>query len=356
MIRWLSRRDFVVLAASAAAITVVTALLRLLPRINPTTVALMLLLVVLGASTFASLRVATIVSVVAVLAFNFFFVPPIHTFTVADTQNWIAVFVFLAVAIIASNLSAAAQQRAREAQRADLTATLLASLSHDVRTPLTAIKVAIENLSGTVPIHERQMQAAAAINEIDRLTKLFEDILDMARIDAAAIRVDRQWITPSDIIDAAGAYARRALDGHPLRVDADEQMEVELDPRLVSVALAHVLENGARYSPAAAPIDVRAWADGQGLNVAVTDFGPGLDRADLPHLFEPFYRGRTTRETTVGTGMGLSIARGLLAAVGGIVWAENVAGAGARFSIRVPGSVRTPVSGDPHDTTRPRAS
>lgn len=327
------------LGASVGAIGAIVVSLRLLPHSSPTTAALVLLLVVLGAATQGRLRVATLVSLNATIAFNFFFIPPIHTLTVAGTQNWVALIVFLTVAIIASNLSAAAQERAREKQRADLASTLLASLSHDLRTPLTAIKVAIENLAETPPSGERQTQAKAAVVEIDRLTRLFEDILAMARIDAAAIDVERQWVTPADIVDAATVYARHALDGRTLRVNADDTSEIDVDPRLVSVALAHLMENGARYSPPAAPLVVTAHIDGGELRVTVADFGPGIDAEELDRLFERFYRGHAARQTT-GTGMGLAIARGLLAAVGGRVWAENVPGVGARFSIAVPGMSR----------------
>ena len=327
------------LLTSVGAIGAVVVVLRLLPGISATTAALALLLVVLGAATQGRLRVATQVSLVATLALNFFFIPPIHTFTVAETQNWVALVVFLIVAIIATNLSAAAQERAREAQRADLASTLLASLSHDLRTPLTAIKVAMENLSEELPRADRETQARAGVTEIDRLTRLFEDILAMARIDAAAINVERQWVTPADIVDAATVYARHALEGRPLHVDADDEHEIELDPRLVSVALAHLLENGARYSPPTAPIIVTGHVEARELRMTVSDFGPGLDAEELEHLFERFYRGRAGRHTT-GTGMGLSIARGLLAAAGGTVSAEDVPGTGARFSIVVPGSVR----------------
>jgi two-component system sensor histidine kinase KdpD len=338
-VRWFSRRDVVVLLTSVGAIGVVVVGLRLLPGISATTAALALLLVVLGAATQSRLRIATLVALVATLALNFFFIPPIHTFSVAETQNWVALVVFLIVAIIATNLSAAAQERAREAQRADLASTLLASLSHDLRTPLTAIKVAMENLSADLPPADRDAQGRAAVTEIDRLTRLFEDILAMARIDAAAIDVERQWVTPADIVDAATVYARHALEGRPLRVDADDEHEIELDPRLVSVALAHLLENGARYSPPATPIIVTARVDARELRITVSDFGPGLHAEELEHLFERFYRGRAARQT-IGTGMGLSIARGLLAAAGGTVAAEDVPGTGARFSIVVPGSIR----------------
>jgi len=225
-------------------------------------------------------------------------------------------------------------------QKADLAATLLASLSHDLRTPLTAIRVAVENLRGDLAATDRRAQAGAAVAELDRLTRLFQDILDMARIDAAAIRVDRQWVAAADVVDAAVAHVRPALEGHAFRVDADMDREVEIDPRLTSVALSHLLENAAQYSPANQEIVVYARVEGDGLHVSVTDHGPGLDLAELDHLFERFYRGKSARQAAFGTGMGLSITRGLLAAAGGRVWAENVPGAGARFSLVVPGAVR----------------
>jgi two-component system, OmpR family, sensor histidine kinase KdpD len=229
-------------------------------------------------------------------------------------------------------------------QKADLAATLLASLSHDLRTPLTAIRVAVENLRGELSADDRRAQAAVAVAELDRLTRLFQDILDMARIDAAAIRVDRQWVGAADVVDAAIAHVRPALERHQMRVDAVSDLEVEIDPRLSSGALSHLLENAAQYSPAGREIRVEARIEGEGLQVSVTDHGPGLDPGELDHLFERFYRGRSARRATFGTGMGLSITRGLLAAAGGRVWAENVPGAGARFSMVVPGRIRAGVT------------
>ena len=496
MLHRLSARDVVVLFGSLLTIAVVTASLQVLHDVSPTTIALTLLLVVLGTATLARLRIAIVVSIVAMLTLNFFFLPPVGAFTIADPQNWIALFAFLIVAVIASNLSAAAQDKAREAiarrnevtrlfdltrdvllttekasaidalarhvarrfelqrvaiclpgdhawqihqggaeevsiedtvlntalakargtlefdahqraygghlrvgqnnevsivplrhgtravgllaaaspsldigtldavagvvaiaieraqflgereaaelvkQKADLAATLLASLSHDLRTPLTAIRVAVENLRDDIPADERRAQAIAAMAELDRLTRLFQDILDMARIDAAAIHVERQWVAAADVVDAAVAQVGHALEGHVLRVDADTDLTVEIDPRLASVALSHLLENAALYSPPDREIFVLARVERDGLHVSVADNGPGLDPGELDHLFERFYRGRVARQATFGTGMGLSITRGLLAAAGGRVWAENVPGAGARFSIVVPGAVR----------------
>jgi two-component system sensor histidine kinase KdpD len=485
-----------VLLGGVLTIAAVAFVLRTLPQVSPTTVALALLLIVLGIATFGRLWIATVTAVTATLAFNFFFLPPLGTLTIADAQNWIALFAFLVVAVIASNLSAAVQARAREAiarrnevtrlfdltrdvllttettgaiealarhvarrfelsrvaiclpgdqgwrvyqgasedltidgqtldmalakargvvefdarqraygghirvgsnqdisivplrhgtkaigllaassstidigaldalagvvaiaieraqflaerdaaelvrQKADLASALLASLSHDLRTPLTAIRVAVENLCEELPAEERREQSRAAISELSRLTRLVQDILDMARIDAAAIRVDRDWVTAEEVVDAAMAYVRPTLEGRPLRVNAAGDLEVEIDPRLASGALSHILENAAQYSPAGREIAVDARVDHDGLHISVTDQGPGLDAGELDHLFERFYRGQSARQTTFGTGMGLSITRGLLAAAGGRVWAENVPRGGAKFSLVIFGAVR----------------
>jgi two-component system, OmpR family, sensor histidine kinase KdpD len=489
-----SFRDAAVLIASVVALALSAIVLRSLSDVSTATVSLAFLLLVLATATIGRLWAAILVAVVAMLTLNFFFLPPLGTFTIVDPQNWIALFAFLVVAVIASNLSAAAQARASEAiasrnevtrlfdltrdvllttetagaidalarhvarrfelpkiaiclptdrgwrihqgggedvgidtltlnmalarargtveydarqraygghvqiggargyslvplrhgtkavgllaasstldigsldalagvvaiaieraqflaerdaaelvrQKADLAATLLASLSHDLRTPLTAIQAAVENLRGDLPPDERREQARAASVELHRLTRLFQDILDMARIDAAAIRVDKQWVTAADVVDAASAHVRHALEGHALRVEADTDREAEIDPRLTSVALSHVLENAAQYSPVDREIVVQARVEDDGLHVAVTDRGPGLDPGELDHLFERFYRGQAARQATFGTGMGLSITRGLLAAAGGRIWADNVQG-GARFSMVIPGVVR----------------
>ena len=490
-------RDIAVLLTGLTATAVVVAVLRMLPDISSATASLTLLLLVLGTASVGALWTAIVVAVVATLALNFFFLPPVGTFTIADPQNWVALVAFLVAAVIASNLSAAAHARAREAiasrnevtrlfdltrdvllttetpgaidalarhvarrfelsrvaiclptdrgwrihqggreevtvgtdalngalakargtlefdarqraygghvrvgddhgdtliiplrqgtkaigllvaeapsldvgtldavagvvaiaiertqflnereaaelvrQKADLAATLLAALSHDLRTPLTAIRAAVENLREDLTLDERRGQAEAALVELDRLNRLFQDILDMARIDAATVHVDRQWVTPADVVDAAAAHARHALDGHALRVEADADVEVETDPRVASVALSHLLENAAQYSAADSEITVEARARPEGLRITVTDRGPGLDPGELDHLFERFYRGRKARQLASGTGMGLAITRGLLAALGGSVWAENAPDAGAQFTIAVPGRRR----------------
>jgi two-component system sensor histidine kinase KdpD len=226
-------------------------------------------------------------------------------------------------------------------QRADLSSALLASLSHDLRTPLTAIRTAVTNLhSSSADPTLRRDQADVAMEQIDRLQKLFEEILDMARIESHSVQAERRWVVPADVVDAAIAYAGPSLDRHHIRIDADQASAVDADPRLTASALAHLLENAAAYSPPGSAIEIRAWTDREGIQIVVRDHGSGLAPEDIDHLFEPFFRGPKARQRAAGTGMGLAITRGLLTAQGGRVWGENTPGGGAQFSIAVPGRVR----------------
>jgi K+-sensing histidine kinase KdpD len=349
--------ETVLVVAAIAAVAIAVALLRLIPGVNPTTAGFALLVVVLLSATLGPLWIALTVAVASTLSFNYFFFPPIGTFSIAEPHNWVSLFAFLIAALVGSNLSAATKERTRiaieraqlleeraaaevERQRGELAATLLASLSHDLKTPLTVIRMAIDNLRSELSGDDRRAQADAAAAELHRLTRLFDDLLDMARIDAAAIPVQREWVTPADIVDAALAHVRHAVDGHAIRVDADTDRAVQIDARLASVALAHLVENAARYSPADRDIVIDARVDADGVRVSVTDHGPGVDPAELDRLFERFYRGRGAQLAAPGTGMGLAITRGLLNAIGGRVWAESAAGEGARFAMAIPGPVR----------------
>lgn len=132
MFRHLEAREAFVFLGSLGAIAAVTAALHALPEVSPTTAALALLLVVLGAATLAQLRTATAVSILATLTLNFFFLPPVGAFTIADTQHWVALVAFLVVAVIASNLSAAVQDRARDAIARRNEVTRLFDLTRDV--------------------------------------------------------------------------------------------------------------------------------------------------------------------------------------------------------------------------------
>lgn len=461
---------------------------------NPGTVSTTFLLVVLVVAAISELWAAVVVSFVAVLLFNYFFLPPVRTFTIADPQNWVALFSFLVVSLVASNLSARVRAREQEAlvrrdelarlfdlsrdvlmmtesrdalstlarsigrrfdleyvalalpaasewsvfetgpsqlapseqqlstafaaaqrsiefdattrsysgheqvtvdgrrvdlvplrsdtkpigllatsgrrveagtldalagiaaiaierarfleerkaaeltrQSEQLKTALLASISHDLRTPLTAIQLAAANIKDPSLSSElRDEQANLVLSETVRLGRLFQNILEMARLDAGAIVTEPRRTHPSEIVEGACEQASAALREHEVSTTTDGDIPVNVDPRLVASALAHVLENAAHYSPAGTAIEVLAAVDDRGLTVRVRDHGPGIAAVDLPHLFERFYRGASSAGRRSGTGVGLWIAHGLLGVIGGGIRVENCPDGGAQFTIFVP--------------------
>lgn len=347
-----SWRHFVLAVLAIGIITV--AYLEWLHVTNATIVALTYLLVVLLVAASSHLWVAVLTSCLAMAVFNFFFLPPVGTLTIADPQNWIALFAFLTVSLVAGRLSAAARDREALAieraqlleerksaelarQGEELKSALLNSIAHDLRTPLTAIGVAATNLQGSwMSVDERREQIELVLTEVNRLTRVFHNILEMARIDAGAIQAQQQWVHLSEIVDGGRSLVEHVLRGHSVDVQIEPDVLVCLDPRLTASALAHLLENAAQYSPAGSAITVRCELTSDELSIAVRDRGPGIPSEDLPKLFERFFRGTTSKGRGAGTGMGLSIARGLLAAEHGRVSAENCEGGGAVFTIAVP--------------------
>jgi two-component system sensor histidine kinase KdpD len=226
-------------------------------------------------------------------------------------------------------------------QSEELKTALLASLGHDLRTPLTAIRIAASNLKAErLAPGEQLEQSDVILSEVERLTRLFQNVLEMARLDAGAVATSARWTHPSEIIEAARDQVGQTLKLHKLDVTVSMDVPVKLDPRLTATAIAHLLENAAQYAPPDSTIEVRADLTDEGLMVSVRDHGPGIAAADLPHLFERFYRGDASRTRASGTGMGLWIARGLLAVERGRVWAENRADGGAQFTIVVPAEVK----------------
>jgi two-component system sensor histidine kinase KdpD len=144
-----------------------------------------------------------------------------------------------------------------------------------------------------------------------------------------------------EIVEAARNQIAPMPGTHPIQViGQSEDRVVHLDPRLTSAALARLLENAAQYSPPGSSIAVTHEVTNEGLLVTVDDQGRGIADAERERLFEPFYRGEQGPQRTTGTGMGLAIARGLLAAEHGRIWAENRREGGARFSILVPAPSR----------------
>ncbi|HSE97575.1 MAG TPA: ATP-binding protein, partial [Blastocatellia bacterium] len=455
---------------------------------NATTVALSFLLVVLAVASAYGLGPGILGSVAGMLCFNFFFLPPFRTFTIHDPQNWVALFAFLITAVMASQLSAKARARARDAEKRreevwrlyelsraiiatpdsetamsstarqvvevfgfdycavfasdiagelqrvalasdisftpdqselassyrdgevrmkdsgeggvkatyaplkvgvrsigvmvlvpstidratveavaglvalaierarflkelsyttalkqsdELKSALLASVSHDLRTPLTSIRAAVDSLlQEEIEWDKSALREFHIIisEEVERLARLVQNLLEMARIEAGELNPFTEWGSVSEIFSSVLELAAPAIRNHDIKVDLDEDMPlVKLDPRLIAEALTNLVENAAKYSPPNTAILMKGRVNKNKLIISVKDQGEGIAPDEQERIFNKFYRSpRRDRQYKEGTGMGLAIARGIIQAHGGRIWVDSAPGVGTTFSFMIP--------------------
>jgi two-component system sensor histidine kinase KdpD len=224
---------------------------------------------------------------------------------------------------------AAALQEAHKAKDA-----VLASVSHDLRTPLTTIKgLAHEIAAGG------DERAETIEEEADRLNSFVAQLLDLSRISSGAAVADVQPNEAEDLLGAAAQQAAGRLNGRELRITVstdDPLLFGRFDFSQTLRALVNLIDNAAKYSPPDQPIDLSARRDGAWLVFAVADRGPGVPVDERDRIFEPFYRHSSSLPDTGGVGLGLSIARGMAEAQGGSVTLADREGGGSVFSLRVP--------------------
>ena len=348
-------------------------------RINSTTIGFAFLLVVLFSAIFWGSKPALLASVLGVLAFNFFFLPPFHTFTIADPQNWVALTAFFITALAVGQLSARAKHQANEAEagrveirrlyedlqnafeRASeaealkrserLKSALLDAVTHDIRTPLTSIKASatllLEDRESTDEVEKLNANEQQALLQVithgaDRLDHFVEGIVDLARIDAGDMKLYRNWGAVEDIIDAALAQAEPLTRKHRIKVAIDEELPVvRVDARAVAEVIYTLLDNAGKYAPPETLITINAHRAGDDLiEIAVQDHGPGIPPPLRDRVFERFYRADrngASSDRAGGIGMGLAIAKGIVEAHRGHIWIEDgESGRGARVIFTVP--------------------
>jgi two-component system, OmpR family, sensor histidine kinase KdpD len=446
-------------AVAAAFIAVETALAYPLREIAPAvSLGVVYLLGVLVVSTAWGLRLGALTAVASAAAFNFFHIPPTGRFTIAHAEDWVALSVFLVVALLASSVADLARARTAEAyerrREADLAAELarillrtddlraalatgsqrlaqalalssatleldevpgdarrvalplrdgerslgtllvpgdlppsalerlrerivpsleallgaarerqallgevvetealrrsdviktavLRSVSHDLRSPLTAILASADSLaSPTITAEERDELAGVILAEARRLSRLIDQLLDLSRLEAGAAQPHRDWVAVDEVVRAAIEHLHRPAGAFALSLDEGLPL-IRADAAQLERALGNVLENAARYA-GGHPVSVRARAVGQRLVIRVVDRGPGIPRALRERLFQPFYRADEDPEHR-GSGLGLAIARGLVTVNGGRIAVESLPGQGSTFVIDFPLEAPAPV-------------
>ncbi|HXP22557.1 MAG TPA: ATP-binding protein [Candidatus Sulfotelmatobacter sp.] len=466
---------FVVAAILLASITLVYS--RVI-HVNQTTVALSFLLAILAVSAVWGMVVPVVMSVAAMLLFNYFFLPPIGTFTIADPQNWVALFAFLFTSIMGSQLSArirkeanAAHSRRRELERLyafsqkllgegnviqlmnaipnflvdtfeagaaelfvpqkdkfyrsgygaaqideeqmkaaflrdetvsdnlqglyflpirmgvkpigslgisgarlsrqtldaisslvaiameraraveqigeteaerqgeRLKSALLDSIAHDFRTPLTAIKAAATDLlaSSSTQNHQQHELLTIINEECARLNHLVEEATEMARLEAGELQLQLKPLSVAEIIDAAVQHLRKSLGDRQIIVKVGPEVpQVRADLDRTKDILVQLIDNAHLYSPKDQPVTISADATGDFVTLSVADRGPGIDPFEQGLIFDKFYRGRDQRYQVRGTGMGLPIAKAIVAAHGGNISVTSQLGHGSVFSFTLP--------------------
>jgi two-component system, OmpR family, sensor histidine kinase KdpD len=474
------------LLACAAVLALIVFVYAKLLHVNPTTAAVTFLLVILSVAAAWGLRYALVLSVAAALCFNFFFLPPLGTFTIADAPNWVALFAFFFAAVVGSNLSERARRQAAEAHRRrtdverlyvfsqqlliadnvlellksvpryimetfgathaaiylpardqayrsdadrqeipieslreasarselliepaqrlavaplrmgvrtvgalgisgelpsretleavgsliataieraraveDLTHTkasqeserlrsaLLDSVTHEFRTPLTAIKASVTTLrSGATLTGEQQQDLLAVIDEeSDRLNHLVGEAVEMAQLDAKEVKLDLGPHHIREAIEQALEDSKQALSGHPVEVRLPQRLPPALmDVTWIKKVLQHLLENAAKYSPPGSAIFVSSEAKNSRLITSVADRGAGIDDLERSMVFDKFYRGQGQRYRVQGTGMGLAIVKAIVEAHGGRIEVTSQLGHGSVFSFGLslaPGATHT---------------
>jgi two-component system, OmpR family, sensor histidine kinase KdpD len=466
------------LTVSVAVVIGVTYIYYRVLHVNHTTVALSFLLAILAVSAVWGMTVSVVMAFLAMLSLNYFFLPPVGKFTIADPQNWGALIVFLITAITGSQLSSRirteadeAHQRRREVERLyrfsrkllgegnviqlmnaipdyivesfeagaaelflpqkdkfyrsgfgashldevkmkaafehdeitsdseaglyfipvrlgvrpigslgvsgsqlsrqsveavstlvaiaieraraveqlgqteaerqgeRLKSALLDSITHDFRTPLTSMKAAVSSLLASANPDPVQMRELLTIidEECDRLNRLVEEAGEMAKLEAGEVELDLEPTPISDIIDASLAHCKLALAARPIDIKIEPSLPpVRADRERAKEAMVQLIDNANLYSPKDQPITITAELNGDSVTTSVADRGPGIDDFEQTMIFDKFYRGKDQRYLVRGTGMGLPIAKAIIAAHKGSVSVTSQLGHGSVFSFTLP--------------------
>lgn len=352
-------------------------------QINSTTAALAFLLVVLFVALFWGSRPALLASVVSAVCFNYFFLPPLYTLTIAHPQNWVALIVFFTTAITVGQLSARAKKRAEESEQArskieglyeqlqvaferashaealkqseKLKSALLDAVTHDLRTPLASIKASITTLIDdakgrtedgqpvSLDVPSRFEMLEIIDEESDRLNRFIGGLIEMARIEAGELALRRRWGPIDEMVSAALLRAKPVTQRHTVECNIEEELPVvRVDERAVSEVVYTLVDNAAKYSPEGSSIRINARRAGDELiQVEVEDNGCGIPPELRERVFDKFFRairdGDITTQQPSGTGMGLAIAKGIIEAHQGNIWIESATGGkGTRVVFTLP--------------------
>ena len=345
------------------------ALVPVRPDITRAAPALALVVPIVVAGLVGGRLAALVVVPVAVAAFNVVFIPPHWTLTVDALDDGVALVVFGLVAVVIGGLVAregerrqSAEERAAElhalntelqavqeererlaedAMRAavleridDQRAALLRSVSHDLRTPLATIRAVVSDLLGGAPYDDatRAELLGLVADEAQRLDRLVSNLLNLSRIEAGALRPDRQAVSMDELVAETAKRLDRLFVHCKIQLELPPLPLVDGDYTQLDQVVSNLLENAARHAPSGSTVRVAGKDAGEHLEIWVDDEGPGIPPFERRRIFEPFRRG----DGSSSSGIGLAICKAIVEAHGGQITAEGALGGGARFRFSLP--------------------
>jgi two-component system, OmpR family, sensor histidine kinase KdpD len=247
----------------------------------------------------------------------------------------------LAQALARAQLTEELEAARLHGETEQLRSALLASVSHDLRTPLTSMRGSIDSLLAlgeAIPLEDRQELLEGTRDEAERLDRYIQNLLDMTRLGHGALKLARDWVSPGDIVGSALNRLRAVLT--PLQVSTLVPPELPLlyvHAALIEQALVNVLENAARFSPLHGRLQVEAGANDSELFFAVSDEGPGIPEDERAKIFDMFYTAARGDRGGQGTGLGLAICQGMVGAHGGRISVDDgIEGRGTCITLHLP--------------------
>jgi len=304
--------------------------------------ALIYLLIVVVVASRSGFRPALLASILAFLAWNYFLIPPYHTFMVNDPKDIISLFVFLLVGIIiglqTAKLKELGQVKAlHEAER--LKSTLISSVSHELKTPLSSVTAIITNLlAGEIKPDEKyiRFELESAGDDLARLNSGISSLLEFSQLENESWLPRRETYELNEII---GSLVTRFSSQQQGRLVVDLPPDLSpfwVDFEQLSRVLQILVENALNYSGQDSKITIRAKEIQSHMLILVEDTGPGILPEEKGRVFDKFYRGQASLKTSSGTGLGLAIAAEIIKFHEGKIWIEDVVPHGTRMVVSLP--------------------
>jgi two-component system, OmpR family, sensor histidine kinase KdpD len=311
-------------------------------------IAFVLLLGVSGVALFVDIRPVIVAALLSALAWDYLFIPPRFTFTVGATEDRILLATYFIVVVVHAVLTYRIREMQQEIRRKEAKAnavkfynTLLNSLSHELRTPITTIIGATDNLQsngGRISESDKKELLSEISIASERLNQQVENLLNMSRLESGVFEIRKDWVDVKELVYTVLRRFDSGIAKRPVHVFIHEDIPLfKLDFGLMEQILHNLITNVIQHTPEGTEMTIAADCRDEKLILSISDTGPGFPQADIQKVFDKFYRVKGSKAG--GTGLGLSIVKGFVEAHHGTVVLRNLPLLGAELSVEIPTEV-----------------